>query len=161
MSDEVVKVEKNIEPLLNDPDYLDFVKWEGTPSEFIDDPETFPRTMQEFADRIKKTRQTLYNWRKLEGHWARVKEFYDSLHLRKSLEVRNALYKRTQGVVVEGTNQKGETVYKDLPPDTKAIELWLKYEDKWNEKTEVEHSGTINLTAYHLAKRKVDNELKE
>lgn len=29
------------------------------------------------------------------------------------------------------------------------------------ERSEVEHSGTINLTAYHLAKRKVDNELKE
>ena len=133
-------------------DYMEFVKWEATPYEFVDDKDNYPNTMQAFADKIKVSRQTLYDWRKKEGHWERVKEFYNTLHLRKSISVRDALYKRTQGVLVETENQKGETVYKDLPPDPKAIELWLKYEDKWQEKSLVEHSGNVTLNADEIRK---------
>jgi predicted DNA-binding protein YlxM (UPF0122 family) len=129
-----------------EPDYLSFVTWQATPREFIDDLENYPATMQEFADKIGVSRKCLYDWQKKPGHWERVKDIYDKLHLRKSLEVRNALYKRTQGVTVTGGYDKdGVEVFKDLPPDPKAIELWLKYEDKWNDKIGVEMSGDVNV----------------
>jgi hypothetical protein len=41
-----------------------------------------------------------------------------------------------------------------------AVKLVYKREGELVDKAEVEHSGTINLTAYHLAKRKAENEIE-
>ena len=134
-----------------DPDYMLFVKWQATPAEFSENPDTFPRTMQAFADSIGKSRQTLYDWQKKEGHWDRVKEAYNSLHARKAIAVRDALYQRTQGVEVVHL-EKGKPIYKELPPDPKSIELWLKYEDKWQPVEKTESKLTVSTESDELAK---------
>ena len=136
---------------LNDADYLAFVEWEGIPSGFIDEDE--PHTLEQFANKISKTRKTLSEWRKLPGHWKRVTDCYSKYHAQRMIDVRDALYRRTQGVCVDvGRDRHGDIIYKDLPPDPKAIELFLKYEDKWQEKIKTEVEGTITINADEAAK---------
>ncbi len=130
-----------------DPDYEEFVKWEATPLVLIDDTDNWPQTMQEEADKLKVSRQTLYDWRKRPGHWEHVKDVYNSLHGRRLQKVRDALFTRTQGVIVETVDKKGTPVYKDLPPDVKAIELFFEYEDKWNRKNTLDVSGKVDVGA--------------
>ncbi len=133
-----------------DADYLEFVEWEAKPHHLMSEDE--PKTYDEIAKKLGVVRKTLYEWRKLEGHWDRVTKSYNKYHKAKLINVRDALYNRANGVTVETTNNKGEIIYKDLPPDPKAIELYLKYEDKWQDKIKAEVEGTITINADESAK---------
>jgi hypothetical protein len=49
---------EEVNTLVFEADYMEFVKWEATPYEFVDDKDNYPNTMQSFADKIKVSRQT-------------------------------------------------------------------------------------------------------
>jgi len=133
-----------------DSNYLEFVEWEAKPHHLMSDDE--PKSYDEIAKKLGVVRKTLYDWRKIEGHWDRVTKSYNKYHKSKLLDVRDALYNRANGVTVETRDKKGELIYKELPPDPKAIELYLKYEDKWREKMDTEISGTITINADEAVK---------
>jgi len=141
---------------------LQFVEWEAVPYEFVEDKDNYPGSMEDFAKSVGVARKTLYDWRRKQGHWERVTERYNSLHKRKSLKVRDALFEKTQGVMIEKEKKDKTCTYK-LPPDPKAIELWLKYEDKWIERYETKLSGEVNVKAEQCAGiyRKAMGELKK
>ena len=92
-----------------DADYLEFVEWEAKPHHLLSEDE--PKSYDEMAEKLGVTRKTLYEWRKLEGHWDRVSKCYNKYHKAKLLNIRDALYNRANGVTVETTNNKGEIIY--------------------------------------------------
>lgn len=132
------------------PEYLAFVEWEATPASLLSEED--PKTMGEYAEKIGVSRKTLYDWRKFEGHMSRVTAIYNKYHSTRLNQVRNALLNRAIGVTVETHDKKGELIYKNLPPDPKAIELFLKYEDKWQDKIKAEVEGTLTINADESAK---------
>jgi len=101
--------------------YNDFVVWEALPEE-----EKIEKTLYDYADKIGVSTGTLRNWRNKKGHWDRVAKIYEKDRKNKTLKVRDALVKKA------------------LKQDTKAIELYLKYEDKWNPTEKHEHNIEIN-----------------
>lgn len=117
------------EKIINSPDYLAFVEWDGTPDHLRD-----IHSDTEYAEKIGKTRMTLYNWRKIEGHADRVMKHYQTFHAIKLKNVRDTLYNKAKA---EG--------------DTKAIDIFLRYEDKWIPTEKQEVSGKVSISAEEIA----------
>lgn len=134
----------------------------GRPSPY--DPDTYPEyaralaieglTNEEIAAKLGITRTTLQEWKK------RYPDFSDAIKEGKepaNAKVEMALYKKALGfevtetrAVVVGTGEYAKVEYVEetrvIPPDNTACIFWLKNRrpDKWRDKQEVEHSGTIS-----------------
>lgn len=114
-------------------------------------------TDEQIAYNMGIKRQTLYDWKK------KYADISDALKRGKEVvdrEVENALLKRALGYRYEEiTQEKGidpetkqktlvvtKVVTKEVQPETAAAIFWLKNRrpDKWRDKQEIEHNGTIN-----------------
>lgn len=62
--------------------------------------------------------------------------------------VESSLFKLAIGGTMRSVNRKGEEVETDIPPNASAAQFWLKNRARadWGDKTEVEHSGSIDVT---------------
>jgi len=105
----------------------------------------------EIAVKIGVSPRTLDYWK------AKDKDFLRSIRESKALAddlVEAALFQRAVGYSHSATKMfqhEGCIIKEDYtemyPPDTKAIEFWLKNRqpDKWREKKLIEHSGKVGL----------------
>ena len=106
-------------------------------------------TDPQLAEAFEVTTSTIALWKVTH------KEFSDAIKISKDISdnlVEQSLYKRALGYeceevdirVIEG--QIVETIVKKVyPPDPTAMIFWLKnrQKDKWRDKQEVQHSGSI------------------
>lgn len=108
-------------------------------------------TDKELADFFGVEEQTINNWKNAHP------EFLESLKEGKTLadaEVADKLFKRATGyehkavkITASPDGREHLTEYVErYPPDTTAAIFWLKnrQRDKWRDKQDVEHSGSIN-----------------
>lgn len=113
-------------------------------------------TDEEMADFFGVTEKTINNWK-------RRKRFLQSIKrgkIKADANVAESLYKRACGYEhpdVHISNYQGFITVTDItkhyPPDTAACFIWLKNRAGWKDKTDIEHSGTVNLAqALHKAK---------
>lgn len=108
-------------------------------------------TDMEIADALGINLTTLYAWR------ARHVEFSNSLKVGKTIadeRVERSLFERATGYTFESEkifNAQGvplKVPYREhVPPDVTAQIFWLKnrQKERWRDKSEVEHSGTVGL----------------
>jgi transcriptional regulator with XRE-family HTH domain len=107
----------------------------------------------QIAKKIGVTKQTLNNWKKGNP------DFFDSLKDWKAEadgKVERSLYERACGYshpetkifCSDGQIITQETI-KHYPPDPTSMIFWLKNRqpDKWRDKIETEHSGSITMLA--------------
>lgn len=113
---------------------------------------TLGATDIEIADFFEVNVATLYRWKN------EFPEFCESLKISKNIaddRVERSLFARANGYehdevdirVVDKRIIKTQ-IRKFYPPDTTAAIFWLKNRRsaKWRDKTDVEHSGSINVT---------------
>lgn len=111
-------------------------------------------TDKEMADFFDIVTSTLYEWKKEHAEFS---ESIKSGKYKADADVAKSLLKRAKGyrykeVTKEGNFETGEfktvkEVTKQVAPDTGAAMAWLKNRqpDKWRDKQEIEHSGSINV----------------
>ena len=115
-------------------------------------------TDEEMVGFFGVTERTLNRWKKRKGFCQSIKRG----KLNADANVAESLYKRACGYehpedkifCTDGKITTVETT-KHYPPDTAAAFIWLKNRAGWKDKSDIEHSGTVNLaTALHKAKSK-------
>jgi len=103
------------------------------------------------------TTATIENW--LRRHPDFRQAVHDGRHVADA-EIAHSLYQRAKGgmrkeeqaiKVKTGANQEEVvtvTLRKEVPSDTRAAHIWLlnRRPDKWKERREVNHSGSVDLT---------------
>lgn len=115
-------------------------------------------TDKQLADFFEVSEQTINTWKQAHP------EFLESLRLGKDeadANVANSLYRRALGyshdavkIVANATTKEEHIVpyTEHYPPDTTACIFWLKnrQKNKWRDKTEQEHSGSVTISATPL-----------
>ena len=108
-------------------------------------------TSKECADVFNCCEKTIYNWR---DKYPSFREAMDQAKREKDLEVVQALFQRAVGYEhddVHISSYEGvitETkIKKHYPPDTKAIQFWLKNRqpDEWRDTTHHELKGSVSV----------------
>lgn len=106
----------------------------------------------EIADFFGISAMTLYRWK------GEHQEFCESLKVSKEIadhRVERSLFARANGyehdevdIRVVANVIKKTPIRKFYPPDTTACIFWLKnrQSNKWRDKAEIEHSGSVTLT---------------
>ena len=120
-------------------------------------------TDEQIAHNMGIKRQTIYDWKK------KYSDISDALKKGKEvidIQVENALLKRALGYQYDEVTKESDTVLdpdtgrpvkvmvetkrvtKEVQPDTTAQIFWLKNRrpDKWRDKQEVGHSGSVEVT---------------
>lgn len=120
-------------------------------------------TDEQIAHNMGIKRQTIYDWKK------KYPDISDALKKGKEvidIQVENALLKRALGYQYDEVTKESDTVLdpdtglpvkvmvetkrvtKEVQPDTTAQIFWLKNRrpDKWRDKQEVGHSGSVEVT---------------
>nr|DAL87869.1 MAG TPA: terminase small subunit [Caudoviricetes sp.] len=104
-------------------------------------------TDEQIANNIGINRDTLYTWKK------KYPDISDALKKGKEVvdyQVENVLLRKALGMEYQEELMEPDgsiqTVTRKMPPDTTAIIFWLKNRrpDRWRDKQEIEHSGTMN-----------------
>jgi len=125
-------------------------------------------TDREIAELLGVTERTLYRWKHI------YPEFCQSLEMGKEIpnkRVVQSLYRRAVGysfdavkIMAPGAGRRTPIIVpyvEHVPPDVGAAKLWLTNRDpeNWREKSEVEHTGSVELLA--LAKSRRERAAKE
>ena len=105
-------------------EFQQFVVWIATP-----EPLREPRNQSEFAAKFGLCLDTLTDWKQRAGFWDEVKKEWDKWGKEKTNNVIARFYQKILGPDVS----------------TADFKLWFQFFLDWSEKTEVEHSGTVNV----------------
>ena len=110
--------------LKNPLEFQEFIVWIATP-----EPLREPKTQRDLAVKLGVGEDTLSEWKQRAGFWDEVKKEWDKWGKEKTNNVIVRFYQKI------------------LSPDvsTADFKLWFQFFLDWSEKTEVEHSGTVNV----------------
>ncbi len=109
---------------LSKPDvFRQFVEWMSLPL-----PLREPKTQEAFRKKWGVTRATLTGWKKREEFWKAVEEEWKTWGRERTADVIESFHKK---ILDEGF--------------TADYKLWFQFFLNWNEKTETEHTGEIEI----------------
>lgn len=110
--------------LKNPLEFQQFIVWIATP-----EPLREPKTQRELAAKLGVGEDTLSEWKQRAGFWDEVKKEWNKWGKEKTNNVIARFYQRILSNDVS----------------TADFKLWFQFFLDWSEKTEVEHSGTVNV----------------
>lgn len=117
----------------------------------------FGATGQELADVMQVNLDTIHEWMKKYPEFSETikdgRDYFDTIAIEKSLAARaRGMRKKTIT-----TDEDGNVVTKEeeLPPDPTSMIFWLKNrnKDRWRDKTDVEHSGNVEVISNVFEKK--------